>query len=269
LNVTPIVQVAPAASGAEQLLLAIENATVFAPVSCQPMADSVVVPVLCTVIVCAALVVPPAWLPNDRLVGLTDIDDPAATPVPDRPTSAGLPDALLAMLTEAVFAPDPGGLNFTPIVQVAPAATAAEQPLLPIEKAAVLAPVSVTPLTVSDVVPVFLTVIVCAVLVVPPAWVPNDRFVGLTDTVGPAATPVPDRPTSVGLPGALLAMLNEADFAPDPGGLNVTPILQKPPAAIAAVQPLLVIENATVFAPVNVTPLTDNDAVPVLCTVIV
>ena len=60
LNVTPIVQVAPAASGAEQLLLTIENDGRFAPVSCQPMADSVVVPVLCTVIVCAALVVPTA-----------------------------------------------------------------------------------------------------------------------------------------------------------------------------------------------------------------
>jgi hypothetical protein len=60
LNVTPIVQVAPAASGAEQLLLTIENDGWFVPVSCQPMADSVVVPVLCTVIVCAALVVPTA-----------------------------------------------------------------------------------------------------------------------------------------------------------------------------------------------------------------
>ena len=60
LNVTPIVQVAPAASGAEQLLLTTENDGWFVPVSCQPMADSVVVPVLCTVIVCAALVVPTA-----------------------------------------------------------------------------------------------------------------------------------------------------------------------------------------------------------------
>src|SRR5258705_113228 len=105
------------------------------------------------------------------------------------------------MLTLADFAPTPGGLNVTPIVQVAPAATAAEQLLLAIEKAAVLAPVSVTPLADSDTVPVFLTVIVCAALVVPPAWLPNDRLVGLTDIVGPAATPVPDRPTSVGLPG--------------------------------------------------------------------
>jgi hypothetical protein len=226
LNVTLYVQVAPAASGAEQVLLGTENATVFAPVSCQPMADSVVVPLLCTVIVCAALVVPPAWLPNDKLVGLADIAGPAARPVPDRPTSVGLPGALLAMLTEAVFAPDPGGLNVTPILQEPPAATAAVQPLLAIENAAVFAPVSVTPPTDSDVVPVLCTVIVCAVLVVPPAWLANDRLVGLADIVGPPTTPVPDRPTSVGLPGALLTMLRLADFAPVPGGLNVTPILQ-------------------------------------------
>jgi len=163
-NVTPIVQVAPAASGAEQLLLTIENDGWFAPVSCQPMADSVVVPVLCTVIVCVALVVPTAWEPNDTLVGLTDIAGPPVTPVPASGTVVGLPAALLGMLTFADFDPAPCGVNFTLIAQVPLGATAVVQVLPVIENDGRFAPVSVGVPTVSAAVPVLFTVIACTTL---------------------------------------------------------------------------------------------------------
>jgi hypothetical protein len=121
-------------------------------------------------------------LPNGQLVGVADTAGPV-TPVPESATVVGLPDALLAIFTEADFAPVPGGWNTTPIAQVPPGSTA-EQLLLAIANAGVLAPVSVTPLTVSAAVPVFFTAIDCAALVVPPTWLPNDRLVGLADMPG-------------------------------------------------------------------------------------
>ena len=81
----------------------------------------VALPVLLRVTVCAVLGVPTDWLPKARLVGerLTR----AAVPVPERLTVCGLPLALSVMLTEAVRLPLAEGVNFTLIVQWAPAAT--------------------------------------------------------------------------------------------------------------------------------------------------
>ena len=85
-------------------------------------------PLLVRVAVSAALVVPTDWLPKERLAGerLTA----AAVPVPERPSVWGLPEALSAILTEAVRLPVAVGVKVTPIVQLAPAATELPQLLV-------------------------------------------------------------------------------------------------------------------------------------------
>lgn len=72
------------------------------------------------------------------------------------------------------------------------------------------APASVMPVMVSAPLPVLVTWIVCAALVVPTDWVvPKDRLLGLNLTVG-VAVPVPDTATVCGLPVALSVTLREA-----------------------------------------------------------
>jgi hypothetical protein len=85
--------------------------------------------------------------------------------------------------------------------------------------------------------PPFVRVTLCAVLVVPSAWFPNDKL--LEDSVTDAAVPVPDRLTACGLPVALSAMLSEAVSALAREGLKVTLIVQLPPAATELPQVLV------------------------------
>ena len=92
--------------------------------------------------------------------------DVLATPVPKSGTAVGLPTALLGMLTFADFAPALRGSNFTLIAQVPLDATVV-QVLPEIANDGTFAPTSVGVPTVSDTVPVFITVIVCAALAVP------------------------------------------------------------------------------------------------------
>ena len=89
---------------------------------------SVALPLFVNVTLCAALVPPTGWLPNDRLLGdkLTD----ATAPVPESPTVCGLPLALSVMLTEAARLPLAEGVNITLIVQFPPAATELPQVLV-------------------------------------------------------------------------------------------------------------------------------------------
>lgn len=85
--------------------------------------------------------------------------------VPVRSTTVGLPATLLEMLTSADFAPRAGGVNSTPIEQVPLGATNV-QVLPEMVNAFRLAPVSATSPTASVAVPVFVTVIASAALVV-------------------------------------------------------------------------------------------------------
>jgi len=74
---------------------------------------------------------------------------PVVDPVPDKATVCGDPVALSAMLTEAVRAPVAVGLKVTEIVVVS-------------LKSAAFVPVMVIATPVSETVPAFLTVTVCA-----------------------------------------------------------------------------------------------------------
>jgi hypothetical protein len=67
-----------------------------------------------------------------------------------------------------------------------------------------------------------------AALDVPTAWLPNESDVGVTDMTD--LTPVPDNATCR-VPAPLAATtVNNAVFDPVPVGLNLTEIVQAPPA---------------------------------------
>ena len=92
---------------------------------------SVALPVLVSVTVCAALVVPTCWLAKVRLA-LDRETAGAATllPLPVRLTVCGLPAALSVIVTLAVLVPVAVGVNVTLIVQLAPAGTELPQVLV-------------------------------------------------------------------------------------------------------------------------------------------
>jgi len=106
-------------------------------------------------------------------------------------TVNGLPVALLAIDSDAVAVPAADGLNVTDTVQVLPAAILAVHVFVWANDAA-LVPPRVTPDTVSDPVPVFVTVTVWAALVAPTVVEANVSDVGLALAVTDvAAAPVP------------------------------------------------------------------------------
>ena len=106
-------------------------------------------------------------------------------------TVNGLPVALLAIDSDAVAVPTADGLNVTDTVQVLPAAILAVHVLVWANDAA-LVPPRVAPDTVSDPVPVFVTVTVWAAPVAPTVVEANVSDVGLALAVTDvAAAPVP------------------------------------------------------------------------------
>jgi hypothetical protein len=80
-------------------------------------------PLLRTVTVCAALVVPTTWDAKETLVGVRVTA--GWVPVPLSATECGLPAALSVTVTEAVLLPVAEGVKVTEIVQDAPAASEA------------------------------------------------------------------------------------------------------------------------------------------------
>ncbi len=74
-----------------------------------------------------------------------------------------------------------------------------------------------------------LTLTACAALVAPVRWLPKDRLVGLTATVG--AVTVPESDTVEGLPAASCAIDSVALLLPRLVGLKVTDIVQLAPTA--------------------------------------
>jgi len=197
-----------------------------APVTVMLVMLKTVLPVLLSVTGCTALVVPMDWLPKARLVAVRLTAGPV--PVPVRLTVCGLPLALSVMLTEAVRVPGAEGVNLTLIVQLPPAAT--ELPhVLVCAKSLAFVPVTARLVMLKLAFPVLLRVMGCTALVVPRVWLPKVRLVAVRLTTG--AVPVPVRLTVCGLPLALSVMLTEAVRVPGAVGVNLTLIVQLPPAA--------------------------------------
>jgi len=239
-----IVQLLVAARVAGRLphvVLAIVNWLTFAgvPVRAMPVMLSVAVPLLVSVTVCAEVVVVTTVGPNGTLVGESKTAGAAAAvPVPVMVTACGLFAALLVNVSEAEAPAAAVGLKVTDRTQLLPAPRLLPQGLVRANWLA-FAPVSAMLVMLSAASPVFLSVTVCAELVVPTVWFPKLRVVGFRETAGAAGVPVPVTGILCGLPLALSATLSEALIELTPVGAKVTEMVQLPEAATEAPQLLV------------------------------
>jgi hypothetical protein len=121
VKVAEIVQVALAASsdGTSGQLFVCAKSAEFVPPSRIELIASGAVPLLRTVTVCAALVVPTTCDAKETLVGVSVTA--GWVPVPLSETECGLPAALSVTVTAAVRLPGAEGVKVTEIVQDAPA----------------------------------------------------------------------------------------------------------------------------------------------------
>jgi hypothetical protein len=163
VNVTLIVQPAPAATVVPQLFVCAKS-----PVVVMLVIVNVAVPVFVSITFCAGLVVPTNCVAKVRLVGfkVTAGEDPPS-PTPVRVVDSGLSGALSVTVTFAFSVPVIDGVKVTVMPQVACGATLALVQVLLSLKSAALVPVICTAETVNVALPVFVTVIVNGALVVP------------------------------------------------------------------------------------------------------
>jgi hypothetical protein len=133
-KVTVTVQLLPAAIEEVHVVVSAKS-----PLTLIPLSVTAVVPVLLTVTDIPALVVPVGCCGNERLLGETATVAPAAVPVPVSATTWGLLSAESVKVREPVAAPAVTGVNVTPTVHVAPAATLDPQVLLATAKAPLVA----------------------------------------------------------------------------------------------------------------------------------
>ena len=131
-------------------------------------------PLFDTVTVCAALVVPTAWLPNVNDVG--EIPITAATPVPVNVTVCGLPVALSVNVIVPLRTPVAVGVNVMWKVHGVPSTA---MPGHCASVAPAKSPVVAILVNVTAVLPVFDTVSVSGLLVVPTPSSPNSNVVGV------------------------------------------------------------------------------------------
>jgi hypothetical protein len=151
------------------------------------------------------------------------------------------------IVTEAARAPEAVGENVTLIAQFDPAARLVAQ-LFVCEKSPALVPVIPIELIESVALPLFVSVTVCGLLVVPVFCPVKVKLAKLR--LAPGAPPIPVRLTDCGLLLALSEMVIEAVRVPAAVGLNTTLIAQLVPAARLAPQEF-VCEKSPLFAPVT------------------
>lgn len=160
-------------------------------------------------------------------------------PEPIRLTVCGLPEALSAIVTEAVRPPMAVGAKVTVMLQLPPAGTEPPQ-LLDSLKSPAFGPVTVMLVMVKAAVPVLLMVTGWAALVIPRVWLVKVRLVEVRLTLGPL--PMPIRLTLCVLPATLLLLsvtISVAARVPGRVGVKFTLIVQFPPAATELPQLLL------------------------------
>lgn len=137
------------------------------------------------------------------------------------------------MLSVPDFVPLPAGLKRTEIAQLDPGATPeAETQVFVCVKLELL---MLTLETCSAAVPLFVTVTVCAELVVPVFWLGKIRLVVDSSTV----VPVPVSETVCGLPAALSVIFSVPFLVPGPVGVNFTAMEQLADAASEVPQALV------------------------------
>ena len=166
LNVTESVQLEPAASVVPQVLDNTKSSA-WAPVTVMDENDNAALPLLATVTVLAADVVPLGCDAKASELALNfTAAAPPAVPVPVSLTVCGEPVALSEILMPAALAPAETGLNVTERVQLAPAASVAPQ-VLDNTKSSACAPVNAMELNVKADLLLLVKVTVSAADVVP------------------------------------------------------------------------------------------------------
>src|ERR1035437_5809335 len=154
------------------------------------------------------------------------------------------------MLNHPPRAPAAVGAKLTEMVQLAPRAT--EEPQVLVWKKS---PVAATWVTVNAAVPLLLSVICWAALLLPTTWLVKETVPGLNATWGAVACPL--RRADCGGPVTLSVKLNHPVRVPAAVGAKVTAMVQLAPTAIEEPQ-VLVWEKS----PVAATWVTVNAAVP-------
>lgn len=190
VKVTEMVQLAPAASVSPQVLVSAKSLELV-PAMEIPAIESVALPVFISVVDCAALVVPTT---DEKATVAGENETPGAAgavPVPLSATVCGEPVALSAIESVAAKLAAETGVKVTETAQLEPAASELPQVLVS-AKSVGLAPVMVMPVIESVAFPVFISVAVCAAVVVPTVVDAKVSVAGASETAGMAATvPVP------------------------------------------------------------------------------
>lgn len=228
-----------------------------------PVTCKTALPVLCNVSGCALAAAPAAAVKLSAVGDSVTAGCAGAVPLPVRATSGGLVPVEVTCKA-ALRAPTAAGLNASWRVQLEPwlnVALTAQVPPLLTEKSAKLAPARVKPDSVTAPGPWLSRVTVCVVATAPTVWLPNDTVVvvGVHDSSGDAATPVPLRLTACGEPAAFEVTETLPEAAPRAVGVKVTDKAQFAVAARLVPQLWL-----TAKPEVAVMPEMPSAAVPVL-----
>ena len=197
---------------------------------------------------CAAAVAPSSTVPKSSASGET-LSDAAVTPVPASDTTAG--PALLPTLIVPARLPAAVGVNPTATMQLAPPASVVPQVVLAMAKS----PVTARPRPVSVVPPVFVTVMVCVLELLPITIALKLRLCGVA-LKSATVSPTPESGTTI----AVGAMLNPPERIPAAVGVKLTATLQLAPPASVVPQLLLVSTKSPLIA--NANP--DSAAPPLL-----
>jgi hypothetical protein len=256
VNTTCAVQLAAGASVAAQVLFLIAKPAGTARLKPE---RELTAPLLVTVTVAGLLDCPTPVVANWRIAGVTWMAL-ATAPVPERFTIAELAIAAEVTLSDPLAAPVAIGVNTTPTVQLAPAASVAVQVFCVSVKPSVGTRVS----AVAAELLVLLTVTVCAVLGDPTMTDPKLSWAGLT--LSPAAIcAAPFRGTVTGVtPGVAEEITSEAWLPPATKGLKITCTVQLVPAASVAVQVVVPVEKLAAAGPVIWKPTLAAATPPVL-----
>src|SRR5437660_2191944 len=152
-------------------------------------------------------------------VGATEREKSAAMlePAPVRLTVCGLPEVLSVARRLPVRVPDAVGENVTLMAQFPPTAT--ELPQLSVSAKSPLVEIVVIAKAAE---PVFVSVTVCAALVVPTVWLAKVSEVGERLAIGVGAEPLPVTPVVGALPEAFKVPLQLPVSVPNTVGVIAT-----------------------------------------------
>lgn len=267
VKTTVTVQLAPAASDVPQVLVEIEKELAFVPLRLMEVIASAAVPALVNVKTCVTSMVPTVTVPNAAVAGVrVACGAVGVTPVQLSADATWAIGEGKFAASVAERAPLAVGVQVTLMVQFAPMASVEGHALVCANELAFV-PNREMLLKLSAAVPVFESVSVCAVLVVPTVVDGNISVDGASVGCG---TPVTVPATvAVWLPAvALSATVRVAAKVPTEVFTSPSVILQVAPAA-SVVPQLLLCVKAVGFAPPSVMDVIVNVVAPVFVSVAV